>query len=1112
MCNPTNGIPSVVRCEDTTPFAPPCRSSASKRPVCRLPASTLGIRSGISVNEDCRFTRAERALRQWMALGRRILVMTLPLVLTHCGVDGVHRREQLLSAAREQRFTSGRLAGTRVWRACAPDNGTGLVSRDRCDSLPNARTRGYRRIARATAEARSRLRPDSSAAARHELALVELLWHQERSATLDDAVVRMQEAHRASPEDPDILNDLSVVYLALGERDHQLSPVLRALEAAGQALALDSTHVPALFNRALILDRLYLVATARHAWMRYLAREHDAAWRREAAAHLKLGTDTVQFEPEAGVVRLMQAPHDSHVVSLVARGAADRGRMIGFRLLGQWGAAIAGGDSARAVELLMLAQAVAAAQTSLSVDVSLAEATAFAARPSHDGASQRALAVAHAQFGVGVRRFFESGAAVAQLDSAERGFRALGSPTARWAAFFLGASYVNLGRYEDGDRVLRAVLDGARPGEPALAGKAMLGLGLSQLRRGNYEPALEFYRLAAPFVERAHEPETAGHAAYLATEGLVLSGQALDAQEEAYRGLRILSRFRRSNSLNNHLSRVAGIARDAGLHRAALELSEEGLEVARGVGKPDVLALALCARARDLSAVGREAEAGASLRAAAGWADSMPRAPLQNRIRAAVLLARGEIMRNSDPRGALPLLAAAVDSFRRFQTDRNLPEALFQATLAANSAGEPGRAHRWIREAVRATERQQSVFRQTAGRATFAELVERVSDQMISLELSEGRADSAFFYLERARVAAWPPGTLAARRPLTPGQLRTRLPAEMLVVEYALIGDRVAVWSVSRDGWRAHVLAVSRDSIRRLVARLPDELSGAVADSTPALAQLYDLLLRPLGNVLARARRVVIVPDRELHGVPFSALRNREDGRYAIEWREFSTVPSAAFLFAVLASPAQRGNGRAPLVIGEPALSLAAAARLGRLPGAAREAARVARLYPHSTHLAGAAADRARVLEMLPRASMMHFAGHAVFDAERPEQSYLALASRDSSDARLLAGEIGRLRPSNLGLVVLSACSTMNPRPSRSGGVAGLAYSFLQAGALATVSTLWDVSDSDMTELLVTFHQELRQGRAPASALRNAQLRALQSASPVTRAPLTWAALTYTGS
>ncbi|HEX8242459.1 MAG TPA: CHAT domain-containing protein, partial [Longimicrobium sp.] len=406
---------------------------------------------------------------------------------------------------------------------------------------------------------------------------------------------------------------------------------------------------------------------------------------------------------------------------------------------------------------------------------------------------------------------------------------------------------------------------------------------------------------------------------------------------------------------------------------------------------------------------------------------------------------------------------------------------------------------------------QQARFRETDFRATFSETVEKVSDLVVRARLDDGNPGAAFTSLERARLAAWPAGTSARASSVTPDQLRARLPPGMLVVEYAVLVDRLVIWTVSRGGWRVHHVAAPRDSLRALAARLPAELARADAGGASALARLYDLLLRPLQPELAAARRVVVVPDRELHAVPFTALWNRDNGGFAVEANEFSTAPSAGFLVEVLSRRVSRGSSGTALVVGNPALNGTLDENLDPLPDAAREAEQVARLYPRSTLLVGAEAERGRVVALLPGASMVHFAGHAVFDADRPERSYLALAPGPGSDSRLQAGKIGGLRLSNLQVVVLSACSTINPRPSRAGGVAGLAYSFLHAGAPAIVSTLWDVGDADVSQLLVTFHRARRDGLTPSQALRRAQLDALHSTSRAVRAPRTWAAFTYTG-
>jgi CHAT domain-containing protein len=255
----------------------------------------------------------------------------------------------------------------------------------------------------------------------------------------------------------------------------------------------------------------------------------------------------------------------------------------------------------------------------------------------------------------------------------------------------------------------------------------------------------------------------------------------------------------------------------------------------------------------------------------------------------------------------------------------------------------------------------------------------------------------------------------------------------------------------------------------------------------------------------------VIVPDRELGRLPFVALRDRSDGKYLLEKYEVRTLPSAAFLVAASTERHQSARNGSALVVGNPAIDTALASRLPVLPGALREAQRVAELYPKSRLLTGDQARRTSVVELLAASSVFHFAGHAITNGDQPELSYLALATGDGDDGTLRGKEIGGLRLSNLELVVLSACSTLNPRPSHIGAIAGLAYSFLRAGVPATISTLWDVSDDVTADVLVEFHRHFARGVSAAEALHLAQLRALHSTRPELRAPRAWAAFIYTG-
>jgi len=385
---------------------------------------------------------------------------------------------------------------------------------------------------------------------------------------------------------------------------------------------------------------------------------------------------------------------------------------------------------------------------------------------------------------------------------------------------------------------------------------------------------------------------------------------------------------------------------------------------------------------------------------------------------------------------------------------------------------------------------------------------------VIALELDRGRPDAAFAYLERERAAAWvrrdTRGSAAPRAAaLGITDVRRRLSPGTLVLEYALLPDRLVIWAVRRDtvGWFA--VPVGRDSVARLVARFGDE--AAFPDATGARAALFDLLIRPVAGDVAGAAQLVAVPDRELSRLPLAALWDRDARAYLVERHAVRTLPSAAFVTGARSLGLVSRDAPTALVVGDPTTDRAALPQLAPLPGAAREAARVAAIYPGARVLSGRAARVDSLLALLPGHRIFHFAGHAIVNAEQPELSYLALAADGAGNGTLLAREIGRLRLSDVKIAVLSACSTLGPRDTHVGAIAGLAYSFMRAGTPAIVSSLWDIDDSASAALLVTFHRHLAAGDPAPDALRAAQLEALRSGQAALRAPRAWAAFVYTG-
>jgi CHAT domain-containing protein len=168
-------------------------------------------------------------------------------------------------------------------------------------------------------------------------------------------------------------------------------------------------------------------------------------------------------------------------------------------------------------------------------------------------------------------------------------------------------------------------------------------------------------------------------------------------------------------------------------------------------------------------------------------------------------------------------------------------------------------------------------------------------------------------------------------------------------------------------------------------------------------------------------------------------------------------------------------------------------------------------LYPEAPVLAGPAASRAAVVAALRGAGLLHYAGHAVADDARPDESFLLLAAAPGSPERLPAGEIERLDLRGVRLVVLSACQTLRGGAGRASGLAGLSGAFLAAGAGGVVGSLWPVDDRQTVPLMTAFHREYRASGDAARALGAAQLELLRSSDPALRTPAAWAVFRYAG-
>jgi CHAT domain-containing protein len=356
---------------------------------------------------------------------------------------------------------------------------------------------------------------------------------------------------------------------------------------------------------------------------------------------------------------------------------------------------------------------------------------------------------------------------------------------------------------------------------------------------------------------------------------------------------------------------------------------------------------------------------------------------------------------------------------------------------------------------------------------------------------------------------------LAQVEPLDVAALQRELGADTALVEYTSLDGELLAFVVTSErvevvrglGRETEVeaalgqLRFQLDALRYGAARVRQHLPSLNERARKHLQTLYDLLLRPIEAQTAlldaptqspdttmelsdaspvpsdapevKRRRLVIIPHRALHYVPFHALH--DGAAYAIERREFCYAPSAVVLRHCLAC--SQSSWQSALLLGYAD---------EQTPHVRNEIRTLAPLFPEHTALLDEDATIAALRLGASHADVLHLACHGQFRPDNPLFSSLRLADgwltvRDASALDLRCG-----------LVALSACETGMSAVAPGDELIGLARGFFSAGAPTLLLSLWTVDDEATAELMSSFYTRLRAGDAPAAALRSAQLQQLR--------------------
>lgn len=254
---------------------------------------------------------------------------------------------------------------------------------------------------------------------------------------------------------------------------------------------------------------------------------------------------------------------------------------------------------------------------------------------------------------------------------------------------------------------------------------------------------------------------------------------------------------------------------------------------------------------------------------------------------------------------------------------------------------------------------------------------------------------------------------------------------------------------------------------------------------------------------------LLLIPHGHLYKLPFAALH---DGTgYLIEKYELSVLPAASLI--KLLAPGKNKREDVSYLVSAISDYSATRADGAAFSSGLRSASGLEDLnytleegqtiYGLAAAIAGNAKlltnDEVKdgLLDNFRDYSVIHFAGHAIFNYEEPLASGLVLADGSVlTAARIL--EDSKFRTKSGQLLVLSACQTGVNVITGGGEIYGLARALIYAGMRNLISSLWEVADRSTACLMEDFHRCWQGGQLPISrALKEAQCKAIAQGQPV---------------
>ncbi|MFN8001983.1 MAG: CHAT domain-containing protein [Acidobacteriota bacterium] len=956
----------------------------------------------------------------------------------------------------------------------------------------------------------------------------------------DKAIEQFNEALKETPTSAsnaaELHNDLGAALLEKSkyekrnnQPDDSVQHMAASLESIEQALKLHPHYPPAVFNRALCLQEMYLPRQAIEEWKKYLQLDNNSKWADEARRRLeeleKAPSKISKSDKELYQDYLKEPENDERTFDLFCQAYSTIGNGITEHLLDDFLAAKERRDDAEATHKLQLLEKLGALIYQRTTDPYVRDVARYYQQLTPERHKLLVKARYHLNKGRDLRTTAQSKAA-ANYEQAITLFRqAQDQCEVKMTTCLLARSHLrqmNLDKSHD----FFAPLAGAGNPYLWLRCESLNGLGDLFKIKALPEEGIRASQSALSIAQQiGNTNQRVTTLASLAVRYFELGNleRSFLYQQQAIETVGHHATSRQQHWATN--IQAAFQLFSNGFYAAALAYQQEALAIELTTKRHLQLSRTYSHLSVMLGKVARFAEAIPLAQEAVNIGARLGNERLGLEIQAYSGLFLADLQRESgDQLAAFQSYERVLNLNNKLGIVRYDFEAYRGKALAEIALGQTERAKQDLTTALDVFEQNRNRIVTDNERTTYLDKEYEIYDAAIGLTYTEN-ARTAFDLSEKGRARSLlellnlQPAAQASSPPLNSRMLQQKLGNSTSLLEFACLPDRLIIWGVSANELTHHQRVISlpvleqkiHDFLQALTEKTPTADSQVVARS----AELYQILIEPLESFLANAETVCIVPDKALHHLPFAALFSAHQQKYLIENHALIIAPSASvFLLCTERARRHLTQPRDRLVaVGNPRFDQTKYPALSDLVAAESETRNVAKSYAESLVLNNELATEQAVKAAFKRASILHLATHGVLDRRSTSNSRLLLtkpAEDDEEDGALRAYEISQMRLPQVRLAVLSACQSGVERFYRGEGLIGLSRAFLAASVPTVVASFWPVDSEVTAVLMANFHQKLM-AQSTSQALRRAQLDLLRHANPQYRRPYYWAAFSTFG-